>query len=103
MMYNNMNQQPTIQEIQAATRLLLNAYGFMGAVLFGSYADGTASAISDIDLFLQVPQQTKTKKIFEFAYDLGEELGVNVDAYGSHEVPVGSKLYDQIQMKGIAL
>lgn len=75
----------------------------MGAVLFGSYADGTATENSDIDLFLQVPQLTKTKKVFEFAYDLEQELGAEVDAYGSHEVLVDSDLYKTIHTKGIAL
>lgn len=92
-----------VSDIQAAIHPLLDAYGFTSATLFGSYANGTAGDDSDIDVFVQVPEGTKTKSVFEFAYDLGEALGVDVDAYGSHEVPATSKLYSQIQAIGVAL
>ena len=78
-------------------------YGFYGATLFGSYADGTASAESDVDVFLEVPEGTKTKSVFAFAYDLGAELGVDVDAYGSHEVRRGTPFYDSIRKHGVVL
>ena len=93
----------TINDIRLASKPLLSKYGFSGAMLFGSYAKGTESANSDIDLFIQVPEGTKTKKVFAFAYDLGEVLGRNVDAYGSHEVPKTGELYNQIQMHGVLL
>lgn len=93
----------TLQAIKKEIRPLLVEYGFLGAVLFGSYADGTASGNSDIDLYVNVPDGTKTKQVFAFAYDLGEKLGATVDAYGSHEVPVSSSLYQQIQTKGVVL
>ena len=92
-----------IHDIQNAARPLLETYGFSGATLFGSYANGTASDSSDIDLLVQVPEGTKTKKVFAFAYDLGEVLGVDVDAYGSHELHKESDLYKQIQLSGVAL
>ena len=99
-----MNTKPlTVKNIQEATRSLLDTYGFLGAVLFGSYADGTATEKSDVDIFLSVPQHTKPKRIFEFAYDLGEVLGTDVDAYGSHEVLPNSDFYNQIHSKGITL
>ena len=93
----------SIKEIQKALQPLLRTYGFLGAVLFGSYASGTATEDSDIDLYLRVPEGTKTKNVFAFAYDLGEVLGKTIDAYGSHEVPVTSNLYNQIHAEGVAL
>ena len=92
-----------VQDISRAAKPILEAYGFQGATLFGSFADGTASEHSDIDLFVQVPAGTKTKSIFAFAYDLGETLGRDVDAYGSHEVHEGSDFHRSIMAGGIAL
>ena len=92
-----------ISDIQNAVRPLLDAYGFSGATLFGSYATGSATSDSDVDVFVQAPEGTKTKRVFAFAYDLGEALGVDVDAYGSHEVPKSSSLYHQIELTGVAL
>ena len=93
----------SLRDISEAAKPLLASYGFAGATLFGSYADGTASGDSDIDLFVRVPEGTKTKRIFSFAYDLGEKLGVDVDAYGSHEVHADSDFYRSIMANGIAL
>ena len=92
-----------VNDIRNAARPLLDSYGFGAATLFGSYANGTATDSSDIDVYVQVPEGTKTKRVFEFAYDLGEALGAEVDAYGSHEVRPTSKLYSQIQSSGVVL
>lgn len=93
----------SISDIREAARPLLREYGFAGATLFGSYADGTASDASDVDVYVRVPEGTRTKRVFAFAYDLEQALGVEVDAYGSHEVPPDSHLYGQIDAKGVAL
>ena len=93
----------SLTDIRNAARPLLESYGFGGATLFGSYADGTATSSSDVDLFVQVPEGTRTKRIFAFAYDLGQVLGVEVDAYGSHEVSEHSALYKHICARGVAL
>ena len=92
-----------VQDISNAARPLLEYYGFSGATLFGSYASGTATDASDLDVLVDVPQGTKTKRVFAFAYDLGEKLGVDVDAYGSHEVHEDSDFYRSIMASGVAL
>ena len=81
---------------------LLHSYGFKTTTLFASYANAMATA-SDIDAYAQAPIESKTKRVFEFAYDLGEALGAEVDAYGSHEVRPTSKCYSQIQSSGVVL
>ena len=100
---SDFDKNPSVEEIRSATKTLLDEYGFFGAVLFGSYAEGTASDNSDVDIYLKVPAGARTKDVFNFAYDLGEVIGKTVDAYGSHEVPEASALYDQIKAKGVAL
>ena len=98
-----MNSMLRIADIRNAVKPLLKAYGFSGATLFGSYATGTAAEGSDVDLYLSVPEETKTKSVFAFAYDLGEALGVDVDAYGSHEVRKDGALFKQIVESGVIL
>ena len=93
----------TIPDISRAARPLLESYGFTSAVLFGSHARGDADEGSDVDVFVTVPRGTKTNKVFAFAYDLGEALGVDVDAYGSHEVDSSSDFFREIQRFGVAL
>lgn len=93
----------TINEIRKATNTLLDSYGFFEAILFGSYASGVATENSDVDVYVKVPKGTKTKQVFAFAYDLGKELGVDVDAYGSHEVPEESNFFKLIHDNGVAL
>ena len=93
----------TVQDISKAAKPLLKAYGFSGAILFGSHADGIATELSDVDVLVNVPEGTKTKRVFAFAYDLGEALGAEVDAYGSHEVRADSALHRNIMSTGVAL
>lgn len=93
----------SVNDIAAAANPLLHEYGFRGATLFGSYANGQAHEGSDIDLYVLVPEGTRTKRVFEFAFDLGSKLGVDVDAYGSHEVNRSSAFYRGIMQNGVAL
>ena len=80
-----------VTNIRDAAQPLLHSYGFKTTTLFASYANATATA-SDIDAYAQAPIETKTKRVFEFAYDLGKALGAKVDAYGSHEARPTSTL-----------
>lgn len=92
-----------VRDISDAARPLLERYGFSGATLFGSFARGTASESSDVDLLVDVPEGTKTKSVFAFAYDLGAALGVDVDAYGTHEVRPDSPFYRNVMSHGVSL
>lgn len=93
----------TVDDIRKAVRPLLKKYDAEGAVLFGSYADGTATDESDIDILLISAAPIKPFKIFAFAAELKKRTGKQVDAYGQHELVDGGMLQAEISQHGVAL
>lgn len=70
----------SVQIIRDTVRELAPRYGVTSAALFGSYADDTATAQSDVDLLLEfdVPG-VSLLKLSEIKYQLQDLLGVAVD------------------------
>ncbi len=93
----------TLEELASIVAPLCASYGLKGATLFGSYALGRATGESDIDIVLKSDAPVKPRCIFEFAGELEQLTGKNIDAYGEHELVNGGLLDAEVKRTGLAL
>lgn len=70
---------PDISEIQKAVAPIACSYGVKRLYLFGSYAKGTASEESDIDLLLEKGKPMSLLKISGMRQKVQEALDLPVD------------------------
>ena len=70
---------PTIKSIQNAATGLAKKYGIKNVRLFGSYADGTQNANSDIDLLVEFPESSSYFDIYDFQFKMEQLTGKKVD------------------------
>ena len=70
----------TIEDIQTAVNKIAPQYPINQVHLFGSYADGTAKADSDVDVLVEFAERPVTLLDFcGFQQELSEFLKVDVD------------------------
>jgi uncharacterized protein len=60
---------------------LLNEYGVVRAGVFGSFARGEATALSDLDLLVELPRGASLFDLVGLQQDLGDVLEIEVDAH----------------------
>lgn len=65
----------TIETIKNAVAKVGKKYGIKNAYLFGSYAKGTATEDSDVDLIIDRGEIQTYDAYADFRYDLERELG----------------------------
>lgn len=70
---------PDIKEIQEAVAPIAYLYGVKRLYLFGSYAKGTASEESDIDLLIEKGKPMSLLKLSEMRQMVQEALNRSVD------------------------
>ncbi|MBQ7802335.1 nucleotidyltransferase domain-containing protein [Candidatus Saccharibacteria bacterium] len=70
----------TVERIKEVVSRVGEKYGIKSAYLFGSYAKGTATEDSDVDLIIDKGKSLhKYKEYFHFCDELETELGTDVD------------------------
>lgn len=69
----------TIEKIRQTVRQIGQKYGVKSAYLFGSYAKGTATEHSDVDLLIDMQNFHKYKDYYHFCTELESALGTTVD------------------------
>lgn len=69
----------TIQEIKSKSAPILRANGATKAELFGSVARGEATATSDIDILVELPDHQSLLDVIHLKNELEDELGSKVD------------------------
>jgi uncharacterized protein len=60
---------------------ILRRYGVTRAGVFGSRARGDSGASSDLDILVDLPQGSSLLDLVGLQLDLGDELGISVDAH----------------------
>lgn len=78
-----------IADIRSMVLPLLEKYGMSNARLFGSYARGTATKNSDIDLLLEGAPGFRPINVFGVAEDLHRASGKQVDVFEVSELKDG--------------
>lgn len=91
----------TLQEIQQTLKPIFTKYGVHQAVLFGSYAKGTATNSSDIDLL--VDSKLPGLRFVGFAEEICELVGTEVDVLDISHIDRGSLLEREILDTGVVI
>jgi len=73
------------------------------ATLFGSYAKGTATPQSDIDIVLDSQGELRGLEFYGILEDITEALGKKVDLFEISEIQPHSPFMDEINRQGVVL
>ena len=68
-----------IEDIRKAVLEVISAYSVSRVVLFGSRADGTNDANSDVDLIMEFHSSVSLLTLSQIKCELEEKLGLDVD------------------------
>ncbi|MCL2220415.1 MAG: nucleotidyltransferase domain-containing protein [Chitinispirillia bacterium] len=90
-----------IEEIKSRLAPVFGANGVKSALLFGSYANGSATGKSDIDLL--VDSGLKGLDFVGLIEYIREALEKNVDVIDVRYVKKDSKVYNEARSKGVPI
>ena len=96
-----MNNTYTVSQIQDILVPIFREYNIRKAVLFGSYAKGSAKDKSDIDLL--VDSGLKGLAFFGLLEDVVNALGKDVDLLDTSQVISDSDIENEIKAIGIVI
>jgi len=96
-----MNNTYTVSQIQDILVPVFREYNIRKAVLFGSYAKGSAKGKSDIDLL--VDSGLKGLAFFGLLEDVVNALGKDVDLLDTSQVISDSDIENEIKATGIVI
>lgn len=96
-----MNNTYTVSQIQDILVPIFREYNIRKAILFGSYAKGSAKDKSDIDLL--VDSGLKGLAFFGLLEDVVNALGKDVDLLDTSQVISDSDIENEIKATGIVI
>ncbi len=91
----------SIESIQERLIPIFERYNVRKAVLFGSYAKGTADDRSDIDIY--VDSGLRGLKFFGLLEDVTNALNKQVDLIDASQVDNGSRVLSEINSTGVLI
>ncbi|MBO4845614.1 MAG: nucleotidyltransferase domain-containing protein [Lachnospiraceae bacterium] len=92
---------PSIESIRESLIPIFGRYNVRKAILFGSYAKGTANDRSDIDIY--VDSGLKGLKFFGLLEDVSCALDRQVDLIDSSQVESESRVLSEINSTGVVI
>ena len=92
---------PSIDTIRDNLTPVFGRYNVKKAILFGSYAKGTANERSDIDIY--VDSGLRGLKFFGLLEDVTNALNMQVDLIDSSQVEAESRVLSEINSTGILI
>lgn len=96
-----MSEIYTLPQLKHILMPVFDAYGIRKAVLFGSYAKGTATEKSDIDLL--VDSKLRGLRFVGFLDEVQRTVGKNVDLFDVTHIEAGSRIDQEIQRTGVTV
>ena len=96
-----MDKVYTIPELKTILSPVFAEHGVKWAVLFGSYAKGTATEKSDIDLL--VDSRLRGLRFVGFLDDVQKTVGKNVDLFDVTHIEAGSRIDQEIRQTGVTV
>ena len=96
-----MAEKLSIEQLRGRLTPVFEKYGVRRAVLFGSYAKGTATAKSDVDLF--VDSGLRGLKFTGFLYDIERAAGVRTDVLVAADVTPRSAVERELARTGVVI
>ncbi len=92
---------PSIESIRESLIPIFGRYNVRKAVLFGSYAKGTADERSDIDIY--VDSGLRGLSFFGLLEDVTNALNKQVDLIDASQVESGSRVLSEINTTGVLI
>ena len=92
-----------IEQIKEKLIPIFNAEPIYKAVLFGSYATGEATEISDVDIVIDSHGELVNMHFYGVLEDIVQALNKKVDLIDIVEIHPNSPILDEIQKKGVLL
>ncbi len=96
-----MNKVYSISELKQILTPVFASHGVKEAVLFGSYAKGTATEKSDVDLL--VDSGLRGLRFVGFLDDVQRAVGKEVDLFDVTHIESGSLIDREIQRTGVTV
>ena len=96
-----MDKVYTIPELKTILSPVFAEHGVKRAVLFGSYAKGTATEKSDIDLL--VDSRLRGLRFVGLLDDVQRTVGKSVDLFDVTHIEAGSRIDREIQQTGVTV
>ena len=96
-----MNNTYTVSQIQDILVPIFREYNIRKAILFGSYAKGSAKDKSDIDLL--VDSGLKGLAFFGLLEDVVNALGKDVDLLDTSQIILNSDVDNEIKKTGVMI
>ena len=92
---------PNIESIRENLTPIFGRYNIKRAILFGSYAKGTATERSDVDIY--VDSGLRGLKFFGLLEDVTEALDKPVDLIDKSQIERGSRVMAEIKKTGVLI
>ena len=96
-----MSEIYTLPQLKRVLTPVFDAYGVRKAILFGSYAKGTATEKSDIDLL--VDSRLRGLRFVGLLDDVQRTVGKSVDLFDVTHIEAGSRIDREIQQTGVTV
>jgi predicted nucleotidyltransferase len=93
----------TIQEITHRLTPIFEQNGVVKAILFGSYAKGTATEDSDVDLVVETDPNQRAIRFYGIAGDIGRALEKEVDVIPSDDIIPNGKVDVEVAKSGVLI
>ena len=91
------------EELEKHIKALLLKYNAEYALLFGSYARGEETCVSDIDVVVIGGEKFKPVDIFAFGEELRQLTGKDVDAFEIREINKDTEFYENVMKEGVRI
>ena len=92
-----------LQGIKTRLEPIFIKHGIVRAIVFGSYAKGTATEKSDIDIVIDSAGFLRGINFFEAQAELERALPIASDIFEQREVKEGSKMQAEIMNSGVVI
>jgi len=98
-----MNKVYSSEEIKSILYPLFMANAVYRAVLFGSYAKGSATDKSDIDIVIDSKGELLNINFYGLLEEITQKLGKNIDLLEMSEINENSPIHEAIEREGVLL
>ena len=102
-MNKTINKIYSIKEIKDTIKPILDKSPVIYAILFGSYASGTATSKSDIDLLINSEGKLRGFDFYEILESLVQKTKKDIDLIEKQEIEKGTFIDNEITSTGIVV
>jgi len=93
----------SIEEIRNKLRPIFESVPIYQAILFGSYAKGTAGAESDIDIVIDSRGELRESDYLSVLEEVSQAFQVPVDLIEASQIDEGGRTHDKVTKTGLVI